>query len=163
MFKRIVIFSINNSKYIKYNSNNYNKTSSLFRYYTTAETTTAATVEKSETMDKFNIDITDRCVNELNKIRENLNKDIKLRVMVDMGGCSGYQYIIKIDEKFQEDDILFTKNKANVIIDKMSLEMMEGSVIDYETDLMRSSFCVASNPNTIKSCGCKISFDLKKK
>ncbi|KAF2071021.1 hypothetical protein CYY_007664 [Polysphondylium violaceum] len=161
MFKRIVSVSINNSKSILYNNaHNGHAIKSFSRYCSTA---TTPILDKSDTMDKYNIDITDRCVDELNKIRETMNKDINLRVMVDMGGCSGYQYIIKLDEKFQEDDVLFTKNKANVIIDKMSLEMMEGSVIDYEKDLMRSSFCVASNPNTIKSCGCKISFDLKKK
>ncbi|EGC30833.1 hypothetical protein DICPUDRAFT_157381 [Dictyostelium purpureum] len=110
---------------------------------------------------KYNITLTDSCVKELNRIQSQM-KDSMLRVMVDMGGCSGYQYIIKIENKMQEDDVLFERDGAKVIIDKISLDMMVGSVIDYEINLMRSSFCVATNPNTIKSCGCKISFDLKK-
>ncbi|KAK5580930.1 hypothetical protein RB653_000957 [Dictyostelium firmibasis] len=121
------------------------------------------TEEINENITKYKISLTDNCVKELNNVERKLNSpDVYLRVMVDMGGCSGYQYIIKIDNKLQDEDVLFIRNGAKVIIDKISLEMMEGSVIDYEAALMRSSFVVASNPNTIKSCGCKISFDLKK-
>ncbi|KAN0000380.1 hypothetical protein ACTFIZ_000836 [Dictyostelium cf. discoideum] len=119
--------------------------------------------EINENITKYNIKLTDSCVKELNNVQKKLDSsDIFLRVMVDMGGCSGYQYIIKVENKLQDDDVLFIRNGAKVIIDKISLEMMEGSIIDYETALMRSSFVVASNPNTIKSCGCKISFELKK-
>ncbi|KAM9976858.1 hypothetical protein ACTFIR_010704 [Dictyostelium discoideum] len=119
--------------------------------------------EINENITKYNITLTDSCVKELNSVQKKSDStDIFLRVMVDMGGCSGYQYIIKVENKLQEDDVLFIRNGAKVIIDKISLEMMEGSIIDYEAALMRSSFVVASNPNTIKSCGCKISFELKK-
>ncbi|KAN0015147.1 hypothetical protein ACTFIU_001470 [Dictyostelium citrinum] len=137
---------------------------------TTSTTTTTPPTEQpketeeiNENITKYNITLTDSCVKELNNVQKKLNtSDVYLRVMVDMGGCSGYQYIIKVDNKLQDEDVLFIKNGAKVIIDKISLEMMEGSIIDYETALMRSSFVVASNPNTIKSCGCKISFELKK-
>ncbi|KAM9978359.1 hypothetical protein ACTFIY_012126 [Dictyostelium cf. discoideum] len=119
--------------------------------------------EINENITKYNITLTDSCVKELNNVQKKSDlTDIFLRVMVDMGGCSGYQYIIKVENKLQDDDVLFIRNGAKVIIDKISLEMMEGSIIDYEAALMRSSFVVASNPNTIKSCGCKISFELKK-
>eukprot|EP01132_Coremiostelium_polycephalum_P004002 gene4002-5005_t len=128
-------------------------------------TTSSPTVEVFQTIDNpHNITITDKCARELLSVQSKMvDKKIRLRVMVDTGGCSGYQYIIKVDENLQEDDVIFVNKGAEVIIDKISLEMMNGAIIEYETDLMRSSFCVSHNPNTIKSCGCKISFDLKKK
>ncbi|EFA86375.1 heat shock protein [Heterostelium album PN500] len=98
----------------------------------------------------FEITITDHCAEELNKVTKDVkNANSKLRVMVDTGGCSGFQYIIKIDTKVQEDDVIFTKNGAEVIIDKISLDMMQGSIIDYEKELMRSSFCI----HTMSSIG----------
>ncbi|EAL65057.1 HesB/YadR/YfhF domain-containing protein [Dictyostelium discoideum AX4] len=148
-------------------------TSNPIHQQTTTTTTTTPSTEQqqlskeaeeiNENITKYNITLTDSCVKELNSVQKKSDStDIFLRVMVDMGGCSGYQYIIKVENKLQDDDVLFIRNGAKVIIDKISLEMMEGSIIDYETALMRSSFVVASNPNTIKSCGCKISFELKK-
>ncbi|GAM23596.1 hypothetical protein SAMD00019534_067710, partial [Acytostelium subglobosum LB1] len=112
----------------------------------------------------FNITVTDLCAKEINHQKTNLKSDdTKLRVMVDTGGCSGFQYIFKFDTKpSPEDDVVFTKDNAEIIIDKVSLDMMNGSIIDYEVERMRSTFVVSHNPNTIKSCGCKISFDLKK-
>ncbi|KAN0041545.1 hypothetical protein ACTFIV_004087 [Dictyostelium citrinum] len=184
-----IIVPINNNKNIYTSIKNIQNKSFNFKFFTTTTpnpihqqqqqqqqtttttttTTTSSTEQPKETEEinenitKYNITLTDSCVKELNNVQKKLNtSEVYLRVMVDMGGCSGYQYIIKVDNKLQDEDVLFIKNGAKVIIDKISLEMMEGSIIDYETALMRSSFVVASNPNTIKSCGCKISFELKK-
>ncbi|KYQ90719.1 HesB/YadR/YfhF domain-containing protein [Tieghemostelium lacteum] len=165
---------INNDKTVikSYLNYIYNYSNSGVRYFGNGnrlQLSSANFQNNSDTksnLEKYQITITDNCVNELHKLNKMENgKDKKLRVMVDTGGCSGYQYIIKIvdsSEPMTEEDVLFIKDNEKVVIDKLSLDMMEGSVIDYETSLMRSSFCVASNPNTIKSCGCKISFDLKK-
>ena len=80
-----------------------------------------------------------------------------LRVAVKGGGCSGFQYVFKIVEKVSEDDKVFEKYGCKVIIDKTSLQFLEGAEIDYNEELIGSSFKI-NNPNATSSCGCGTSF-----
>lgn len=82
-----------------------------------------------------------------------------LRVSVSGGGCSGFQYGFAIDDQMAEDDLLIEKNGVTVAIDQMSVGYMEGSVIDYVTDLIGASFQV-KNPLAQSECGCGTSFSL---
>tara|TARA_B100000700_G_C14757545_1_gene720497 strand:+ start:303 stop:641 length:339 start_codon:yes stop_codon:yes gene_type:complete len=80
-----------------------------------------------------------------------------LRVAVKGGGCSGFQYVFKIVAKVNKDDQVFEKEDCRVVIDKTSLQFLEGAEIDYSEELIGSSFKI-SNPNATSSCGCGTSF-----
>ena len=81
------------------------------------------------------------------------------RVAVLGGGCSGFQYDFSIDTNRQTDDRVFTSHDVEVVIDNMSLELVDTAVLDYKQDLMGSYFSV-DNPNATASCGCGTSFSV---
>jgi iron-sulfur cluster assembly accessory protein len=88
----------------------------------------------------------------------------RLRVAVEGGGCSGFQYTFALEEcqvALNEDDLVFTRDGAEVVTDETSLEFIRGATVDYEEDLLRSSFAVVNNPNSESGCGCGTSFALK--
>jgi iron-sulfur cluster insertion protein len=80
-----------------------------------------------------------------------------LRVSVSGGGCSGFQYGFSFDNVRNDDDRLFERDGARVVIDEISLELLNGSVLDFVEDLSGSSFAIR-NPNATASCGCGSSF-----
>tara|TARA_Y100000815_G_scaffold41464_1_gene34043 strand:+ start:195 stop:521 length:327 start_codon:yes stop_codon:yes gene_type:complete len=81
------------------------------------------------------------------------------RITVLGGGCSGFQYKFDFDNKKNDEDILFETNKISVLVDKISLDLINGSKIDYVNELIGSSFKV-TNPKSSSSCGCGTSFSL---
>jgi iron-sulfur cluster insertion protein len=85
--------------------------------------------------------------------------DSFFRVAVNGGGCSGFQYEFSIDTKRQDDDLSFTSHGVEVVIDEMSLELVDNAELDYVQDLMGSYFAV-QNPNATASCGCGTSFSV---
>ncbi|TYZ66752.1 hypothetical protein PybrP1_001933 [[Pythium] brassicae (nom. inval.)] len=88
---------------------------------------------------------------------------LMLRLAVEGGGCSGFQYVYEFqkDAADAEDDVVFEKDGGRVVVDKESLEFVRGSTVDYEQELIRSSFVVINNPRAVSGCGCGTSFDLK--
>jgi iron-sulfur cluster insertion protein len=85
------------------------------------------------------------------------NPNLMLRVAVSGGGCSGFQYGFTLDDARLEDDLLFEKSGIKVVIDQTSLELIQGSEIDFVEELVGASFQVR-NPNASSSCGCGNSF-----
>lgn len=81
----------------------------------------------------------------------------RLRIYVQGGGCSGFQYGFTFDEVQNEDDFVFEKNGIEVLVDAMSLQYLLGSTIDYKKTLAGSNFSI-SNPNAKSHCGCGSSF-----
>ena len=81
------------------------------------------------------------------------------RITVLGGGCAGFQYKFDFDNKKNDEDILFETNKISVLVDKISLDLINGSKIDYVNELIGSSFKV-TNPKASSSCGCGTSFSL---
>jgi iron-sulfur cluster insertion protein len=81
------------------------------------------------------------------------------RVAVLGGGCSGFQYDFSIDGTRQADDCVFVSHGVEVVIDEMSLELIDTAELDYKQDLMGSYFAV-NNPNATASCGCGTSFSV---
>ncbi|CAM3773657.1 iron-sulfur cluster insertion protein ErpA [Polynucleobacter antarcticus] len=90
-------------------------------------------------------------------IAEEGNPELKLRVFVQGGGCSGFQYGFTFDDAVNEDDTLFEKNGVTLLVDSMSFQYLVGAEIDYKEDINGSQF-VIKNPNASSSCGCGSSF-----
>jgi iron-sulfur cluster insertion protein len=101
--------------------------------------------------------------NAVAKLREILaeesNPSIKLRVFVQGGGCSGFQYGFTLDEEQNEDDFDFAFDEIKVLVDSMSMQYLEGASIDYREDLMNANF-VINNPQATTTCGCGSSFSI---
>lgn len=85
------------------------------------------------------------------------NPDLKLRVFVQGGGCSGFQYGFTFDETVNEDDTSIDKEGVQLLIDPMSFQYLFGAEIDYKDDLEGAQF-VIRNPNATSTCGCGSSF-----
>lgn len=106
------------------------------------------------------IQITDSAVNKVRTLlEEEENYQLKLRVYVTGGGCSGFQYGFSFDEEAEDDDTVISKDGINVIVDPMSYPYLVGSKVDYEEGLQGSKFTV-QNPNASSTCGCGASFSI---
>jgi iron-sulfur cluster insertion protein len=90
-------------------------------------------------------------------IREEGNADLKLRVFVSGGGCSGFQYGFTFDENEEEGDTCVENQGVKLLIDPMSFQYLTGAEIDYKEDLEGAQF-VIRNPNATTTCGCGSSF-----
>ena len=101
---------------------------------------------------------TDSAANKVKElILEEGNPELKLRVFVTGGGCSGCQYGFTFDEVTNEDDTTMEKNGVTLLIDPMSFQYLVGAEIDYSEGLQGSQF-VIKNPNATSTCGCGSSF-----
>ena len=101
---------------------------------------------------------TDAAANKVkNLIEEENNEELKLRVFVSGGGCSGFQYGFTFDENVQDGDTKIEKNGVMLLVDPMSFQYLSGAEIDYKEDLEGSQF-VIKNPNATTTCGCGSSF-----
>jgi len=85
------------------------------------------------------------------------NADLNLRVFVSGGGCSGFQYGFTFDEQINDNDTLVEKHGVKLLVDQSSLDLLDGSEIDYQTSIQGDSF-VIRNPNAGSTCGCGKSF-----
>ena len=92
-------------------------------------------------------------------IDEEGNPSLKLRVFVQGGGCSGFQYGFTFDEEVNDDDTVMEKNGVHLLIDAMSYQYLVGAEIDYKDDLEGAQF-VIKNPNASTTCGCGSSFSV---
>ena len=90
-------------------------------------------------------------------IDEEGNPELKLRVFVQGGGCSGFQYGFTFDEETAEDDTVLQKGGVTLLVDAMSLQYLMGAEIDYKDELDGAQF-VIKNPNASSTCGCGSSF-----
>ena len=107
---------------------------------------------------KNKIEITEDAQNYIDDLIKKDKSDY-FRITVLGGGCAGFQYKFDFDDKKNDDDILIKTNKISVLIDKISLGLINGSKIDYVNELIGSSFKV-TNPKASSSCGCGTSFSL---
>mgnify|MGYP006373592393 FL=1 len=106
------------------------------------------------------LNFTDNAANKVRElIQEEGNAELKLRVFVTGGGCSGFQYGFKFDEIQNEDDTVIKKNGVTLLIDPMSYQYLVGAEIDYTEGLEGAQF-VIKNPNATSTCGCGSSFNV---
>ncbi len=102
--------------------------------------------------------VTDRAFARLAEI--NADGDTKaLRIAVEGGGCSGFQYDIKLEDTVMDDDMVMEKDGQKVLIDSVSLPFLSDAVIDFTQELIGARF-VIENPNATSSCGCGVSFSM---
>ncbi|MDG6896789.1 iron-sulfur cluster insertion protein ErpA [Actinobacillus delphinicola] len=92
-------------------------------------------------------------------ISEEENPNLKLRVYITGGGCSGFQYGFTFDEKVNEGDLTIEKDGVHLVVDPMSLQYLIGATVDYTEGLQGSRF-VVTNPNASSTCGCGSSFSI---
>ena len=104
------------------------------------------------------LSISDKALETAMKMRDQQGEkysECGLRVKVEGGGCSGFQYEFTFDKSKQDDDL----NYQNILIDKTSADLLKGSEVDYVSELIGEQFKI-SNPQTKSSCGCGVSFSL---
>lgn len=92
-------------------------------------------------------------------VEEEGNADLKLRVFVTGGGCSGFQYGFSFDEAQDEEDAVIEKDGVSLLVDPMSYQYLVGATVDYQEGLQGSQF-VVQNPNAQSTCGCGSSFTI---
>ena len=103
---------------------------------------------------KKKLDFTKEALVQINKITE-LGEGRYFRITVQGGGCSGFKYNFGFDKNVSDDDVLFN----NAVIDKTSLDIISGSIVDFKKEMIGESF-VINNPKATASCGCGLSFSI---
>jgi len=103
--------------------------------------------------------LSERAARRINEIMAGEPSGSMLRISVNGGGCSGFQYAFEVDRSRQEDDILIERDGARVLVDQVSLQYMDGSTTDFVDDLIGQSFKI-ENPHATASCGCGTSFSM---
>lgn len=115
---------------------------------------------KPKVVEGATVNFTDAAANKVKAlVDEEKNPNLKLRVSVDGGGCSGFQYGFAFDEKVNDDDTVIEKNGATMLIDVSSMQYLNGSEVDYLEGLEGARF-VVNNPNATSTCGCGSSFSV---
>jgi iron-sulfur cluster assembly accessory protein len=106
-----------------------------------------------------NVTVSERAARRIGEILKQEPQGTMLRVSVEGGGCSGFQYKFDMERTQAEDDVLIRRDGAAVLIDAVSLNYLAGSEIDFVDDLIGASFRI-NNPQAKASCGCGTSFSL---
>jgi len=104
-----------------------------------------------------NVTVSARAARRIGEILKGESAGAMLRVSVEGGGCSGFQYKFDIDRTKADDDVVIAQDGATVLIDPVSLNYMAGAEIDFVDDLIGASFRI-NNPQATASCGCGTSF-----
>jgi iron-sulfur cluster insertion protein len=101
------------------------------------------------------IDFTEEANKQITKITSEQGKSFYFRISVQGGGCSGFKYNFSFDKNVEADDIIFNKT----IIDKNSLNIINGSIVNFKKEMIGNSFTI-ENPKATSSCGCGLSFSI---
>ena len=113
-----------------------------------------------ETFTPSVLQVTEGAVAKVQSLKlEEDNEELKLRVYVTGGGCSGFQYGFSFEDVMAEDDTAVTRGGVTVLIDSLSYQYLAGSTVDYEEGLMGSRFLI-TDPNASTTCGCGASFSI---
>lgn len=114
----------------------------------------------AESFNPAGINLSARAVKKVRElVAEEDNDQLKLRVFITGGGCSGFQYGFSFEEAVAEDDAVIEKDGVTVLVDPMSYQYLVGSEVDYMEGLEGSRF-VVNNPNAATTCGCGSSFSV---
>ena len=114
----------------------------------------------AETFNPSSINLSARAVQKVRAlVTDEENDQLKLRVFITGGGCSGFQYGFTFDELVADDDTVLESDGVTLLVDPMSLQYLAGSEVDYTEGLEGSRF-VVNNPNATATCGCGSSFSI---
>ncbi|KAL5731467.1 hypothetical protein ACHQM5_004191 [Ranunculus cassubicifolius] len=107
--------------------------------------------------------MTENCIRRLKELHEKeaATEGKMLRLSVETGGCSGFQYAFMLDKKTNSDDRVFETEGVKLIVDSVSYDFVKGATVDYVEELIRSAFVVTENPSAVGGCSCKSSFMVK--
>jgi len=115
---------------------------------------------KPKVVEGATVGFTDAAASKVNAlVEEEKNPKLNLRVSVDGGGCSGFQYSFAFDENVSDDDTIIENNGATMVVDVTSMQYLNGAEIDYLEGLEGARF-VVNNPNADSTCGCGSSFSM---
>ncbi len=115
---------------------------------------------KPKVIEGATVGFTDAAANKVNILtKEESNPNLKLRLSVSGGGCSGFQYDFGFDESVNDDDTVIEKNGATMLVDLTSMQYLDAAVVDYLEGLEGARF-VVTNPNAESTCGCGSSFSV---
>lgn len=109
------------------------------------------------------IHMTENCIKRMKELQasEESAKEKMLRLSVETGGCSGFQYVFDLEDKMNTDDRVFEKDGVKLVVDNISYDFVKGASVDYVEELIRSAFQVSTNPSAVGGCSCKSSFMVK--
>lgn len=109
------------------------------------------------------IHLTENCVRRMKELQasEASGNEKMLRLCVETGGCSGFQYVFDLDDKASSDDRVFEKEGVKLVVDNISYDFIKGATVDYVEELIRAAFVVTENPSAVGGCSCKSSFMVK--
>ena len=116
--------------------------------------------ESTSGIEERRVVLTESAVRRITMLKAEENAaNALLRIAVSGGGCSGFQYGLSFDDQRNEDDFVFERDGVGVVIDEVSLGLLNGAEVDFVEDLMGASFQIR-NPNAASSCGCGNSFSI---
>ncbi|XP_078516014.1 iron-sulfur cluster assembly 2 homolog, mitochondrial [Lissotriton helveticus] len=118
----------------------------------------SANPEEEKVTGPAHIQLSDSCVKRLREIGDGTEF---LRLQVEGGGCSGFQYKFSLDAVINPDDRVFGPDDARLVVDSDSLDFVKGCMVDFSQELIRSSFQVVNNPQAEQGCSCGTSFSIK--
>lgn len=103
------------------------------------------------------IALSERAADKVRRLIEEEGDDLKLRVFITGGGCSGFSYGFTFDEIVADDDAVVERDGVTMVVDSLSYQYLSGSQVDYREDLQGAQF-VVTNPHAASTCGCGNSF-----
>ncbi|KAK7284863.1 hypothetical protein RJT34_19616 [Clitoria ternatea] len=109
------------------------------------------------------VQMTENCVRKMKELEfgESAADGKMLRLSVETGGCSGFQYAFNLDDRINSDDRVFERDGIKLVVDNISYDFVKGATVDYVEELIRSAFVVTENPSAVGGCSCKVSFMVK--
>ncbi|XP_010552980.1 PREDICTED: iron-sulfur assembly protein IscA-like 2, mitochondrial [Tarenaya hassleriana] len=107
------------------------------------------------------VHLSQSCIQRMKELQDSESEKKMLRLGVETGGCSGFQYVFELDSKTNSDDRVFERDGVKLVVDNVSYDFVKGATVDYVEELIRSAFVVAENPSAVGGCSCKSSFMVK--
>ncbi|RID42936.1 hypothetical protein BRARA_J02789 [Brassica rapa] len=141
--------------------NYYCSSSSSALKEASSSSSSSSSSSQSESPSLEAVHLSDNCIRRIKELQSSEPEKKLLRLGVETGGCSGFQYVFELDHKTNPDDRVFEKDGVKLVVDNVSYDFVKGATVDYVEELIRSAFVVAENPAAVGGCSCKSSFMVK--
>ncbi|KAK7244901.1 hypothetical protein RIF29_39730 [Crotalaria pallida] len=139
-------------------------TTSPYSYSSAASSSSSSVIHHAASSTSTEtVHMTENCVRRMKELEgsESSTDGKLLRLSVETGGCSGFQYVFNLDQTVNSDDRVFEKEGIKLVVDDISYDFVKGATVDYVEELIRSAFVVTENPSAVGGCSCKSSFMVK--